>query len=211
MTIDEFRASLSAADPQCLLGDTSTRAHRQRKARLITISRRGRVLHELDVVREYVAENRAGWILVAVVLIVDPERHASVDRHVSERDLVSVRWHRLQRNCTEVPPTRMRVRDADARHARLSGRWKIGTQRRGAAEDDADSGERRGWRCGRRAARTSGQEGCCHAYAGQDSHGVARSPRNATTKTGSHEGRTKKSLWSLLRVFVSFVAMTDCR
>ena len=110
-----------------LLRDGPGRRHHERVPGLIAVAGRRRVLDEPDVIHQNVARDRARGILIAGILVVHPERHACVDGHVREDDLVSIRRNGLQWDSGKIAPAWMNVGRADAVDARLSRGWKIGS------------------------------------------------------------------------------------
>lgn len=73
-----------------LLTDCPVRRDRECESRLVAVAGRGRVLDQANVIREDVPRHRPRRVLIAHVLIVDTERDAGADGHVTEHDLVPV-------------------------------------------------------------------------------------------------------------------------
>ena len=131
-----------------LLTDRTVRCDGQRVTRLVAVPRRCRVLDQPDVVRKDIPRHRSSRVLVAGVLVVDAKRHARTNRHIVERNLISIGRNCLQRHAGEAAPARVDVRRANTTDARLRRRRKIGSLCRGSEEHDADARRARWpWRC----------------------------------------------------------------
>ncbi len=124
-----------------LLTDGSVGCDRQGVARLVAISRRGRVLDQPDIVREDIARDGSRCVFITRVLVIDSERNASPDWHVAERDLVPVRRNWCERNAVEVAPAWMYMCGPDASDACLRRGGKIGASYGRSQKNDPDGSD----------------------------------------------------------------------
>ena len=164
-----------------LLADHSVRRDGQCVSRLVAVPRRCRVLNQPDVIREDISRDGSRRVFITRVLVVDAERHALTDGHIVERDLVSIRRNRLQRDSGEAAPARMDVSRADAADACLRRRRKIGSSCSGSKKNDAD---RRRHRLARGGRCVMASERC---DAGRNRDREYCRPRATSTREGNRE------------------------